>query len=171
MPSLIFSLSLKELLGAVREAWAAWTSAWRSARPERTTTRDEHECPLVARRDNAEFARSEESETRTVSSTRWRGPRVKTLVDADTAAEAVALVRACAGAGDTDELLSSMLRLFLLFPPSERQLRRMTRAAELGGGGGLDDFCACTAVMGMLAASDDLKRFGAPPPLARARSF
>lgn len=167
MPS--FSFSLKELLGAVREAWAAWTSAWRSARQEGATTRDE--CALVAQ--SAEIEESAESETRAVSSTRWRGPRVKTLVDADTAAEAVALVRACAGAGDTDELLSSMLRLFLLFPPSERQLRRMTRAAELGGGGGLDDFCACTAVMGMIAASDDLRRFGAPrpPPLARARSF
>lgn len=161
---------MSRLRATVWEAWVTWTlfaTAWTWTWREMPADGE----PLVAASERAL------SNARTVSSTRQRGPRVKTLVDAETAADAVALVRVYAGthAGGSDELLSTMLRLFLLFPPSERQMRSMTRAAELGGGGGLEDFCACTVLMGMLTASDELTKPGAPrPPLpgmTRARSF
>jgi len=157
---------MSRVRATVWEAWVTWTlfaTAWKYSWHEMPADKE----PLVAAPERV----------RTVSSTRWRGPRVKTLVDAETAAEAVALVRVYAGthAGGSDELLSTMLRLFLIFPPTERQMCAMTRTAELGGGGGLEDFCACTVLMGMLAATDELHRPGAPrPPLpgmARARSF
>ena len=166
---------MSRLRATVWEAWVtwtlfatAWTYSWREMPADEEPADEE---PLVAAPESAL------SKARTVSSTRWRGPRVKTLVDAETAADAVALVRVYAGthAGGTDELLSTMLQLFFIFPPTQRQVRAMTRVVELGGKGGLEDFCACTVLMGMFAAADELTKPGAPrPPLpgmARARSF
>lgn len=161
---------MSRLRATVWDAWVAWTlfaTMWTWTWREMPADEE----PFVAAPESALC------EAPTVSSTRWRGPRVKTLVDAVSAADAVALVRVYAGthAGGSDELLSTMLRLFLIFPPTERQMWAMTRVVELGGGGGLEDFCACTVLMGMLTASDELHKPGAPrPPLpgmARARSF
>jgi len=155
---------LSKLRASVWDAWVSWTLFTTAWVPEWASTWREMQSEGA---DDAPGARH-------VSSTRWRGPRVKTLVDADTTADAVALVRGYAGthAGGSDELLSTLMRVFLLFPPSERQVRAMTRAAELAGGGGLEDFCTCTVLMAMMAAADDL-RSGPPrlPAIARARSF
>ena len=92
-----------------------------------------------------------------------RSPRYRALVDAETSAEAVRLIRRVCREGDaSDALMVRLLRIFKAFEPRERSLQRLSLEQQrLSATGGVDEFAVCVVYTAMmLAISEGAPRHG-----------
>lgn len=93
-------------------------------------------------------------------------PRVATLAEADDAETVVALVRRMDAGGGSEELTERIARLFAAFPPTQRQMQRLS-VLQQQEQHNASEVAFCVATLYMVASNSLCERLPAREKLVR----